>query len=134
MSSTFCHNRLKAVTESQLPPSQGAGLPPEWAVLPFLALPDGVHRWDHDATFFTLPTSSWNEVRVNGFLLELMDPGSPLWRRVYSTDFLVIAETYRQCCDQKYSLKKCVCSLQAGNALTRWARVLTRTAPVWAAV
>lgn len=37
------------------PVSDWGVLPEEWAFLPFMAMPDGVHDHDHDLVFFTLP-------------------------------------------------------------------------------
>ena len=41
-------------------------LPPEWKHLPHLALPDGCHNYDEDASFFTLPSLSNPERYVYG--------------------------------------------------------------------
>eukprot|EP00047_Mylnosiga_fluctuans_P005979 m.244020 g.244020 ORF g.244020 m.244020 type:complete len:629 (-) comp14372_c0_seq1:164-2050(-) len=50
------HHKFGPQVEFMYPPSPTEEtLPPEWAHMPFLALPDGVHKWNQDATFFTLP-------------------------------------------------------------------------------
>jgi len=41
-------------------------LPPEWRHLPYLALPDGCHNFEEDATFFVLPSQHDSKSSVYG--------------------------------------------------------------------
>lgn len=95
--------------------SHAAPLPAEWASVPFLAMPDGAHRWLHDAAYFTVAPSEWNQVNPRALRTRLTRPECALWRGVHPPNCSIVASSCGCGCHEKYRPEERLCSLGAGN-------------------